>query len=478
MKLVDVASERGAIAAVYQGGYNVFAEVAEWVSSRSFGLDSNANLWACIDHIYKENTDAQLDYPSIISAANSIGLGKFFEKPEEHNHLRSIMNLPVRPENGRKFAGKVKKLEIARLMDSQLDLVKKELGEVTGDESIDQIIGRVQEPIFDFTSLLNDSDGGWKRAGDGAEEYFEYLLENPREMCGLTTGFPRHDRAIGGGIRPNSMDVIAARPGSGKTMRVMNTAIHIASVHKVPVLHVDTEMTWEEQMPRMGARLTGMTIDDIETGKAGRVVMGKEKLREAAKQLRDMPFTHMSVIGWEPEDIISKIRHWIIKEVGLNKETGKANPCVVIYDYLKMMSMETLTKSSLNEYQVIGFLASALKNLAGKYAVGIPTYVQLNREHDVSQSDRILWFCTSLAHMVQKSDEELAENPTMAKYRVKMMLKKSRYGRGLRPDEYINIKTNFSIGEMSEGPSSMETEERSQNKGEVVEGQADGPVDF
>ena len=52
-----------------------------------------------------------------------------------------------------------------------------------------------------------------------------------------------------------------------------------------------------------------------------------------------------------PEQL-SIIRRWLAREVGINDQ-GKANNCVIIYDYLKIMDSAEI-KGDMKEYQVLG----------------------------------------------------------------------------------------------------------------------------
>ena len=824
MKLVDVAAERAVLAAVIQGGQDTYADIAGLVTTRTFGLDSNQNIWACIDHICKDFSDVRIDYPSIMSAAHALGISKEFEKQEEHNHLRAVMNLPVRPENGRKMAAKIRKLEVTRLLENQIDVIKGELSETTGDETIDQIINKVEGPIFDFTSLLQTQENkSIRRMGDGFEEYMNHLVDNPRDMVGISTGFKRFDKAIGGGLRANSVDVIAARPKTGKAQpmdsviqtpngfkymkdikpgdevctpfggvttvesihpqgvlpvykvkfrgkesveccgdhlwevvhsrwqdkhlkttkeiskdlfrpegqkrrpkwvvklpepvfrhekpvpidpwllgvligngclrhavclstaeqeivdsisailpddyainRMPGTEIdyrisrlskngqgnvfkahldnlglmghlskdkfvpeiykynsievrlalvqglldtdgsadksgrsieystasevladdfcdmvnslgflttkckrftkcegkwfpswrvhvkgddtsklfrlkrkkgrcakrqrrplkrpildivpagykqcqcikladprglyltnHYVVTHNtqlvdsvaltvsgqgIPVLNLDTEMSWEEHSHRIAGNLAGIPVRDIECGRFGE---HRNKIKEASKKLRDMPYDYLCISGWEFEDVICAIRRWILRTVGLD-ENGKAKPCAIIYDYIKLTSSESLKNGKLAEHQLIGFIASTLKNFAGRYSIPVLTFAQLNRDgidredsSAISLSDRISWFCTSVSIYKRRLMEERNMDIKCSQFTHKIIPLFSRNGEGLDDNDFIYVKADYRYSRIEEGPLHSEAERR-KNVGEVVTtgGTPDGPVDF
>lgn len=459
--LQDVAAERAVIAGVFQHGAEIYLDVADIVTPKTFAVGSNQVIWSCMEHSCKENPQAQLDYPTLMSSAKALGVHHLFEKPTEKEHLRAVMNMVVRPDNVRRLAGKIRKLEISRLFDSQLDLARENLYGITGDESIDQILACAEGPIFDFTSLLTGQNEGAGLIGEGCEEYLTHLMDNPREMMGVSTGMRRYDMAIGGGIRANSLDIIAARPKTGKTQIVDNVGVYIASQKDpVPVFNGDTEMTRGEHQLRIAANMAGVAVYDIETGKCGIPARqrDRDKVLEAARHLKTLPYYYECIIGKQFEEFLASLRRWVTRTVGLDSK-GQAKPCVVIYDYLKMMSADFLS-GDLKEYQALGFITTALKNFMGRYGVGCLCFAQLNREgidreetDCIAGSDRIIHYCTSFSIYKWKSDEEKAEG---GGYTHKLIPKINRHGEGLKDGDYINVKADYRYGRVTEGPTRNE----------------------
>lgn len=455
MKLSDPASERAVLSSVFNGGGEQFADVSDILTAKTFTVDSNQVIWRCLEQICNDNLNSKVDYPSILSAAKQLNLSEVFEKPEEMTHLRAVMNMPVHNDNARKMAGRIRKLEIARLLNKQLDTARSSLEDVSGNESVDQIFSMVENPIFDFTSLLSGSDTQTTRSmGENAEQYLQHLIDNPRNQIGISTGIKNYDKAIGGGLRGNSFDIIAARPKTGKSQLVNKVALHIAGKENIPVLNIDTEMSWEEQLHRIVASMSNVKVNDIEkgTGNARQVL-------EAAKRLKDWPYDYRCISQESFEDTLANMRRWVLKKVGL-QSNGKAKPCAIIFDYLKLMSADSL-KSGMAEFQMLGFIVTSLKNFASRYGVPILGFAQLNRDgidkedtSVISQSDRIVWFCTSLTIFKTKSDEEKAEDG--GKYSHKLIPVISRHGEGLKYGDYINIKSNYEYAQLTEGPTRAE----------------------
>lgn len=804
--LQDPAAERAVIASVMTYGADAYLDVADIVTPKTFTIDSNQLIWACYDHIFRDDSPAQVDYPTLMSAAHSLGLKKGLEKQSEVTHIRGLMNMAVAQQTGRRMAGKVRKLEIARLFDAQLEQGRTRLQALTGDESIEAIIASAEEPVLDLSSLLiGGTSSGPRLMGAGAREYIQHLMDNPREMMGISTGMKGFDRSIGGGMRANSLDIIAARPKTGKaqpwdasvhtpcgvckmrdivpgmtvctpfgtsivdsvypqgvlpvyrvtfsdgdsteccadhlwevkhrrkqtyevrstkdlmtrlkeaegsiyerprwqvrlpesvaydasvipmnaytlgvlignggltngiigltsadtflveeagrcldkgyefckiasreagnqytlkgpregirnvyitiltelglfgcssktkfipekylinsravrlallqglmdtdggadergmveystasprlakdiktltqslgylcnvterttkcdgksfvsfrlyiatndnsqlfrlprkrelcharkkpplkrtidsivpvgrkqcqciklqderglyltdnfivthnTQIVDNVGLHVAGNEHIPVFNLDTEMSWEEHLHRIIGNMSGVQVVDIETGKVGFKDIPKQKALDACDRLATMPYHYECIIGKAFEEVMSSMRRWVTRTVGLDAN-GKAKPCVIIYDYLKMLSGDFLSKD-IQEYQALGFITTALKNFMGRYGVPCLCFAQLNREgidrEDtgvISGSDRIIHYATSFSIYKWKSDEERAEmSSENCKYTHKLVPIIARHGEGLQGGDYINIQSEYSIARVTEGPTRNE----------------------
>lgn len=484
----DPAAERAVLAGIAAYGGDVYADVADLVTTKAFSIDSNQVIWRCMERIFEEHEDAKVDYPSLLSSAKSLKLDSFFGKQEEQQHLRAILNMPVRQESVRKLAGQIAKLAIARGLAAQMESSQTAIREVTGTEPIDHILGLAENPIFEFTSNLARTDQAVCRMGTGARAYLQHLADNPRQQMGISTGMKLYDVAIGGGYRPNSVDIVASRPKTGKTQLADNTGVHIA-MQNIPVLNLDTEMTKEEHIIRVAANMAGVPAREIECGGFGKNSIYRDKVLAAADKLLAMPYYYRSVAGEPFEETLAHMRRWVLRDVGLD-ENGRAKPCVIIYDYIKLMTSEGISKN-LAEYQALGFILTSLKNFAARYQVACPCFAQLNRDgidredtSVISGSDRLIWFCTSFSIYKWKSDEEMAaEAGESAKYTHKLIPIVSRHGERWHDGDYINVQADYKYGRITEGPTRKQLEMGEggtrQQKGIVVsETKSQDGVDF
>lgn len=479
----DPAAERAVLAAIFKLGNEAYDDISVMVSPSTFTVDSNRTIYRCLEKVLADHPNAKPDLPLVLSAANSLGLNEWFDKQDERRHLRAVTLMPIDPDNATKLAAKISKLEIAREGRTRHKQAAQSLQTVTGDESIQEIISRMEEPIFDFTGRLAQTEvRGIQRMGAGAVEYLTHLMDNPVEMVGIPTPFPRFNRAIGGGLRSNAVDVIAGRLKVGKSLLVDAVGTHISSLG-YNVLNVDTEMTKEEHIHRVAASMAQVDIKDIETGQGGKDPEVRKKILEAGKRLADLPYHYNCVIGQSFEQVLTDMRRWVRREVGLGPD-GKAKPCVIIYDYLKLMGAEQLS-GKMAEFQALGFLMNSLKNFMGKYGVACLCFAQVNREgidrEDsavIAGSDRVGWFATSATLYKRKGeDEEADEDGPSTKYSHKMIPLFTRHGPGIEPGNYINIETDYSKATVREGPTRYELES-SKRKAGFESNETTAPVQF
>ena len=159
-------------------------------------------------------------------------------------------------------------------------------------------------------------------------------------------------------------------------------------------------------------------------------------------------------MGENTESILNVIKRWVLQEVGVD-ENGRTNECLVVYDYLKLMSSTSIT-NNIQEYQALGFQITNLHNLAVKYDFACLAFVQLNRDgitkestDAVSGSDRLIWLCTSFSIFKEKSAEEVAEDGPRAGNR-KLVPIVSRHGPGMQDGNYINLQMSGQHALLSE----------------------------
>jgi replicative DNA helicase len=439
VKLTDIGAERAVLAGILQHGLDGYISVSDLINHETFGHSNNQVLYRCIEKVI--SNEQKIDIPSLLAAASQLNLSETVNTPQELKYIKSLLDFPISKENIFSFSVQLKKFEFARKIKKLTAKVHKDIDDITGSESINEIIQILENPVTDF---LREDDGGEnpEKIGKDIKNYIEFLEKNKCDIIGIPTGFNRFDEAIGGGLRRKCVDLIAARPKVGKSVFADNVALNVASKN-VPVLMLDTEMSKEDHLNRLIANISGVPINEIATGQFIEDEDKHQKVIEAMKSIESIPYSYISVAGKPFDQILNLVRRWVMQEVKLD-DNGKTKDCVIIYDYLKLMSSSSIT-NNIQEYQALGFQITSLHNLCVKLDIPCLSFVQLNRDgitkestDAVSGSDRLIWLCTSFTIFKIKSPEELAEDGPNAGNR-KLVPIVARHGAGLDDGDYINM---------------------------------------
>ncbi len=462
--LVDLPSERAVLGGIIQHQGDAFFDVCDILNESAFTDKTNAIIYKCLKTILER--EQRIDIPSVESVARELNLDHILSKREEVAHIDALFRTKIELPNVRKFAGKIRKLQIARLYRDQLKIAQDKLLEVTGNETINAILGIGETAILDFSSLVNDVDQNPKNIGEDIQEHVDFLIANPVESMGLSSGFPIWDASIGGGLRKRTVSVVAARPKIGKSTFGTNIELKVG-LDGFPVLVFDNEMAEDDHKNRMLASLSGVAIDEIERGKFADSYK-ENKVRDAALKLSKIKVYFKSIGGIPFEDQLSIARRWLLKEVGLNAD-GTAKDCLMIYDQLQLLDSNDLSRG-IAEHQALGFIFLGLHNFVVRYAVPMLAFIQLNRDGidvettgAVSQSDRIIWRCSNLSIFKKKSDEEKAQDGQENGNR-KLVPLVARHGPGLSPGEYINMNMKGYCSQIGEGKTNFTLRKENKNK--------------
>ncbi len=451
MELCDYPSERAILGGIFQHGLDAYLDVQDILQPETFLDETNTIIFKSYIYLFEEKKVKYLDRASLHNAVNHLGFSYIFADKDIIDHFKTIVNTQINLENIRPWAVKIRKLHIGRELKSQVKNIDVSLNNISGDETIEHILGLVENPIFDFSRLLMGQTNETKHIADNIDSYIDYLCNNVVETVGISTGYPIYDKSIGGGLRRKSISMIGARSKQGKSIWGINSALHIAGRLQIPVLYLDTEMDYEQQLSRIIPNIvhrlnTGIlvTIDEFETGQFSKYDYKKDIVLKAKEKLKQTQFFYQNISGISPENVLSIIRRWLYKYVGFDKN-GKTNDCVVIYDYVKLTD-EAEIKHNISEFQRIGFIMTSLHNFAVKNDIPILGFIQLNRDGvdkesvtAVSQSDRVIWLCSNFSLYKDKSPEEIAQDG-LQNGNKKIVPLITRYGSGLQTGDYINYK--------------------------------------
>lgn len=460
INLSDADCEKGAISCCLNYASSIFYSNELEISQVDFHDPFLGNCYYCISKIIERDSTTNISESILISELSKIT--NITEK--DKLKITAIKGEVVGKEDYPIFLRQIKFWSISRSLKTSLINAAKKIDSLTGSESVVDIISETEKVVLDFIPDITGENDVVK-ISSFAETHLKYLAENPVLAAGIPTGFPRYDKAIGGGYRRGSVNVVGARPKVGKSTLCLNIASNLAK-QNIPVLYLDTEMKKETQAIKWVSLHSDVSQSLLETGQFVKKEATVRAVDQALQATKSLPFYHISVAGKKPEEILSISRRWLNTVVGKDAG-GNTKDCLVILDYLKTMDISDV--KNVQEYQYLGDFITKLHNFSVKQDIPILATVQLNRDginkedtSVVSGSDRILWLCSNLSYLKKKTEEDVAAGDSKCNGDRKMVVIETRYGQGMdSTSEYINVLSDLDKSRFIEGKFNFEVLESS-----------------
>jgi len=221
--------------------------------------------------------------------------------------------------------------------------------------------------------------------------------------------------------------VVAARRKHGKSIYGMNELVHMLK-NGISCVFLDTEMNDEIFTTRLLSHLTGIEEYRIKSGNY--LPSEEEAIQSSLKWISEQKFTHIYDPQWTRDKIYTTAK--ILK--------NKIDFDFLIYDYIKMI--DTNIVSSSEQYNELGNWVNFLKNsIAGGLNVPVLSFVQLNRENDIADSDKIERYASTGIKWIKKTPEEIARDGIeCGNYKLNILF--NRLGGDMDEDEYIDFVFN------------------------------------
>jgi replicative DNA helicase len=371
----------------------------------------------------KRGVSTSYDVMSMLSAAKDSGKeDTFLSVVGGMDHLKAVEAAPANPKGFSNYMENVltKSLRVQAYRASR-NIQKIALLEEgnTGAE----FLSMIEKEIFGVSS--HRKDDVIVKIGEAAEQFVSQCVENRNQgrKPGIHVEFLPQLMKVLNGIRRKQFLVLFARPKTGKSAFFLNIAIDVACLQNIPVLYIDTEMSEEEQLSRALASWSKVEEWDILNGTFSDSKEKNDALMGVASLFKDAPFYYSAARGISTEELVSRCRQFKSQVVGETKgPDGKyyTNPCLIMYDWLKVSSGSD-SMAAMKEYQVLGEICTAIKDVANELDVPILAGAQANREgcgnnidanaayhaeKFLADSDRILRFCNCLMWLRRLSPEE------------------------------------------------------------------------
>lgn len=404
-RFAHAGNEAAVIACVLKDANNYF-EVDAKLSDNDFLTPHHRAIWTIIKTLVREgvisiDTSAILNQAAAMKLEDVIGgysyVSALFEK------IIDPVNINFYIQRVTDASGKLKVLQATQEIKELTENNRTLTGETLTAETI------VEHAQQKFLQIAVDSEKGAEaiNVSEGIKDLLEEVTSHPSRVRGFSTGFNLLDDAING-LEPGTLTVLGARPKIGKSTVLMGWAIHIAYTLQEPILIIDTEMSTREIQFRILSSLSGIPEREIKNGIYIDDPLKVEAVNGAVNILDSGLILHKYYPDFTPEGVASLTRKY-------HHQFGVS---CLIFDYIKLPDVDLQLIGNVKEYQALGFLCVALKNLAGQLKIPVVTAAQIgrtgaNKGHvtaaDFADSDRILRYANTLLGLSTKTKKELEE---------------------------------------------------------------------
>jgi replicative DNA helicase len=206
------------------------------------------------------------------------------------------------------------------------------------------------------------------------QENIERLAKNKSNITGLATNFYRLDE-ITGGLQPNTLTIIAARPAMGKTAIGLNLATNAALNSSATVAIFSMEMGAEQLAIRMISSIGGVDSRKIERGILENADW--KRVNEAMSQLADSKIFIEDASGMTVSEIKAKCRRLANSDTGLD---------LVVIDYLQLI--QGSSRYAGNRQQEVSEISRSLKMMAMELHIPVVALAQLSRSVELRESKK------------------------------------------------------------------------------------------
>lgn len=254
-----------------------------------------------------------------------------------------------------------------------------------------------------------------------------------REFVGFPTSLPLLNKFTT--YRKGDLTVYTAKAKVGKSQTVVNEAYHLSVLNKVPIMILDTELSTNEFIIRMIARITGYSFNFIESGKYSQYDTPREKVKAAVDLLKQAPLSHTYIVGWSQDEITSEIKRMKIQN----------NIQIVIYDYIKVEEVS----GKVQERDILGNITNWLKNeIAGQLDLAVIALAQTSdyntqeRGIKIANSEKIKNYASVVIFLLEKTNEQYARDLNELGGRYYLFIPYNRHGASMRQEDQdrgINI---------------------------------------
>ena len=297
-------------------------------------------------------------YKRVIALGTTGNKEEFVEQARRENsaavYILALDNDPEDPNPAKNRAGQTAQAELEKKMDAAgLDYISADTAALYGEytDAADAVLhdteGETFWPVFmglveqGYYKRKNREDAAqleaYYRSGPGMVDAFLSEVKGEKYKP-LPTGIDTIDRAIGGGLFRQTIVMLGAAPGMGKTALASQICESIAKTGAADVLYINLEMSREQLLARSLARIAYFNgykeISTTEILQGYRwTIDTEEAVHEAADQYKATIAQHLL---YNPGEDTTDLDAVLQKMEDEKKRLGHAP--IVCLDYLQLLT--------------------------------------------------------------------------------------------------------------------------------------------
>ncbi|MFO0271527.1 MAG: DnaB-like helicase C-terminal domain-containing protein [Gemmatimonadota bacterium] len=281
-----------------------------------------------------------------------------------------------------------------RIMQAAADMVR-EAGDTGNNEPAAAIAARGIAAID--RSASDDTE-----FHDAAVVHERIMADLDRPLRCYSTGFPRLDAALGGGLYPGRLYGLSARHKAGKTTMMSSIAYNLAAIDNpelepIPTLYLSLEQEADEVMLAMVARAMSGPGQAFSTFHFRTPLRQAGWFRDRAARTGDRFRERRLSFRTRPRLSLDDLKASLAR-IGLGRKVR-----VVLVDYLQLVSGARRGQSGAEHLDNV---AQTLKEAATKYDLAIVVAAQTNSEGGVRGGEGILNACDALMFLNRCTDAQ------------------------------------------------------------------------
>ena len=347
------AAERAVLGSVLVNG-SLYHRIADMLKAADFFNGAHAVIWQAFKDLTM--TGKPIDLVTLIERLTVAG---DLNEAGGLGYISALADELPDPSNIEHYAGIVHDAAIRRSVLRLTVEVASHVGSTSAPDLIEELFDGAMEASGALTRQYT------RKVGDVVHDAIvvaEEIATKKRRPALRPTGFASID-AILGGMGVGDLDLLAARPGVGKTSLAVDIAINVA-MEKHPVLFCSLEMSSESIGNRIASAVSGIPLRAIRNG----FLKGAdfEKLADAEDWIAALPLYIDDAPGQTVTSIGATARR-------LRASQGLA---LVVIDYLQLIHFEGRFES---RNVGMGSVSSGLKELARTLSIPVLALSQLSR---------------------------------------------------------------------------------------------------